>query len=361
MEKPNWCNGCEHLKEGGCVNPSVNVTMRLGRIESCDGKSTPTPPVEVKPPETVEEFFNQTRSAIDLRLSMEIEKIEDPKEREKFRWVVEGGKRLRPTLTILTYMASGGNPANLERVLETAISIEKQHVASLVLDDIVDKDMTRRGRLSFPAKFGLVDAVLFPIEIIYSGLRMLSPPHHPEVPRTIFEVGATVIQGQTQELKMRKLLEEIAEKAPVLGSEYFATIQMKTASVFGAASKLGVVEAGKDKELQDLFWRFGNEVGMAYQLADDLVDLSRGRLDLKKMVVALGGQLDMFLRGTGDFTPLDLEGNVSTFLKNELKKRIEKAEKLAEQIPETPHTPILKQAPRYIVDSMLKEGGLNLE
>jgi len=353
-----WCKDCPYWK-GVCTNPGqVRVSMKAGEIEWCDGKPE-VPSTTFVEQKSVGEFFEWARSCIDSRIKEELEKMPE-EERAKYEYVLEGGKRLRPSLMLLSFLACEGK--KWDRALEAALSLEKQHTASLVLDDLMDKDEMRRGKPAFYKAFGISDAILLPIELIYTGLRMVSPPHPAEIPKTIFTVGSLAVKGQMKDLKLQELLKDLDKMVPVLGSAYFEAIQQKTASLFAGSCKAGAIEAGAPEETQNLFWDYGMEIGMAYQFADDLVDLEKGKLEPRKLLVAVGGQLDKFVRGRESFTPMDLFGNAKNFLTMELKERMKKAERIARtmDLAETVYRRFLLEAPRFIIESMLKEADLKL-
>ncbi|MEM1524899.1 MAG: polyprenyl synthetase family protein [Nitrososphaerales archaeon] len=363
MEK-TWCSDCKYLKDGNCTLPNVVVHLKHGQVVSCDSKSTGHV-IKEKLPENTVEFFMKVKSLIDKKLNDEIEKWSDTSAREKAKHILEGGKRLRPSLTILSYLASGGSYEGLEKALESAVSLEIQHCSSLALDDLMDKDLERRGKPSFPFLYP-ESAILFPLQLIYTAFRQISR-HGPEILNTVFKTGEVIIRGQEKDLKTFDI--DKIKSIPTLGSEYFEIISEKTAKAFATASKVGCMEAGGKDDLQKLFELYGMEIGLAYQLADDLVDLVKGKFPLSKMLMCWGAQLEESLRSNfsealkGNVSPIFLTTiklSVKSFLENEMRKRIENAIECVKKmdIPESPYKKILYEAPEYITKQQLSEAGL---
>jgi len=175
--------------------------------------------------------------------------------------------------------------------------------------------------------------------------------------------------GQLKDIDYNAHLEDILNgKSPEkLVKEYFKIIEMKTASLFAAACKAGAIEAKASRELIELMREYGKEVGLAYQLADDLVDIVSGKLEegiIMPIIRAYGGKLnpeivkkikengteiiEEALRRSG----LDLK----EIYKEEIKKHVERAIQLASSslVPNTIYKELLKEAPRYIVNAMIK-------
>lgn len=160
-------------------------------------------------------------------------------DRELFRHALARGKRFRPILTLTISKALDGDE---KKALDYGVAVELAHAASLVHDDILDGDMSRRGKASFWVKYNLGNGILFPHELISYSLSLLGK-HGLAVERISME-------------------------------EYYSKIQLKTASLFGAACQLGTMAAGR-RDLSGRFYRYGMELGMGFQIADDVVDVVR--------------------------------------------------------------------------------------
>ncbi|MEJ2719517.1 MAG: polyprenyl synthetase family protein [bacterium] len=224
-----------------------------------------------------------------------------------------GGKRLRPALMILSSLVPNG--ASLDSIdqplIDLAAAVELTHLATLFHDDVIDDVEMRRKQLSARAKYGNHTSVLAGDFVLAEALLLVqrSGLEHtmPEFLRTI----RVLVQGESRETN-HKFDFDMNEAV------YFEIISEKSASLFSLSCKVGGLS--HHSELSDLLGHFGWNLGMAFQMIDDLddmLDLPRGMLDcdLKNGYIALpvihtltnltdGHRRDLveFIR-SGDFTP----------------------------------------------------------
>jgi octaprenyl-diphosphate synthase len=172
------------------------------------------------------------------------------------------GKRLRPALLLLAAEACGG--AN-EAALDLAAAVELLHTASLVHDDVVDEAAWRRGKAAARICWGNKISVLLGDYLFCRALSHLFLTSGRESLQQLVEVARQMCQGQVAEL---------TEMGPELGeSRYWEIIADKTASVFRFCGEAGAQCAGAAPEIAARFAEFGENFGMAFQLADDIHDL----------------------------------------------------------------------------------------
>lgn len=178
------------------------------------------------------------------------------------------GKRLRPVLTLLTAECVGGATARTRRFAAVA---EVVHAASLVHDDVVDGALSRRGRRSAKAAWGNKISVLLGDYLIARAFIRLEEEDAEQLALELAKVARQMCDGQILELRLTGRL--ISEE------QYFRIVRAKTASLFGLCGKAGVVTAGGPAELAAAFQEFGEHFGLAFQIADDILDLvgSNGR------------------------------------------------------------------------------------
>lgn len=190
---------------------------------------------------------------------------------EAMRYSLEaGGKRLRPALVLWSCELCDGDSA---RALPAALAIECVHTFSLIHDDLpaLDNDDFRRGRPSSHRQFGEATAIL-------AGDALLA---------LAFEIIATDVTDPAASVVMIRELAEATGWRGMIGGEaadidgearppeaaLVGTIHAaKTARLIEAACRLGAMAAGADKDLTDLLGRYGHELGLAFQAADDLLD-----------------------------------------------------------------------------------------
>jgi octaprenyl-diphosphate synthase len=173
------------------------------------------------------------------------------------------GKRLRPALVLLASKFCGCPPEDSEDVRFAAI-FELIHTATLIHDDIIDHAATRRGRPTLNATWGNTLSVLFgdflSLQAIRSGIRSRSW----QLIEIIADVAASMIEGEL-------IQNEYIYNLSVDRKTYFEIIERKTALLFAACAETGAVVAGRDASVCKNLKKFGFELGMAFQLVDDLL------------------------------------------------------------------------------------------
>lgn len=172
-----------------------------------------------------------------------------------------GGKRMRPALTMIC--ARGGSPT--DATLLSAASIELVHLATLYHDDVIDETETRRGVPTAHAKWGTEVAVLAGDYLFACGCG-LGADAGGEVPGILARAIARVCEGQIVETAS---LEDARRSVDA----YLDTIGMKTAALFAAACELGAVTSGQDPIARAALADYGERLGLAFQIIDDLLDL----------------------------------------------------------------------------------------
>ena len=171
------------------------------------------------------------------------------------------GKRLRPILVILSAQSVGGTP---EKVMQLALSFELLHTATLVHDDIIDQDVSRRGTKTLYSQWSTNGAILAGDALIALSIN-LAANYGSEIMKILSNVGLELCDGEYVDANLS--LESATE------TEYFAKIDKKSASLFRGATMCGALAAeGRPLEVEALA-KFGENFGMAYQLNDDLEDL----------------------------------------------------------------------------------------
>ncbi|HKU41288.1 MAG TPA: polyprenyl synthetase family protein [Polyangiales bacterium] len=177
--------------------------------------------------------------------------------------VLAGGKRVRPVATLLTTLACGGDAA---RAIPLAASVELIHSATLLHDDVIDEGEERRGRPASRVLWGNLVSVLSGDLLLTSALELV---HAAGVPGAMTDTLATMqrlIGGEVAQLKARGRLD--------LGTEgYLEIVRGKTASLFANACRAGARVAGAPEATIDAVGRFGERVGIAFQIVDDVLDL----------------------------------------------------------------------------------------
>ncbi|MFF7334193.1 family 2 encapsulin nanocompartment cargo protein polyprenyl transferase [Streptomyces sp. NPDC090306] len=178
------------------------------------------------------------------------------------------GKALRPALVLTAAAALGGTRAQ-EAAVRAAAAVELVHNFTLLHDDVMDRDATRRHRPTAWAVFGDADAILAGDALQALALGLLAEDPHPASAAAVARLTACVVElceGQQIDTAMEK-------RAPteVTLDEVLLMAEAKTGALLGAACAIGGLYAGADPQQVDALDAFGREGGLAFQLIDDII------------------------------------------------------------------------------------------
>ena len=177
-----------------------------------------------------------------------------------------GGKRIRPLLLALSCRSVGGE---LDDCLDAAVAVELLHTFTLVHDDIMDHDGLRRGKPTVHNKWDESTAILAGDGLVTAAYDSLLKARHPDLIRIlkIFTQNLMVLcEGQA-------LDKTFESREDVTADEYFDMIGKKTARLIETSCEIGgILGGGTDEEIASLA-RFGSELGLAFQIQDDLLDV----------------------------------------------------------------------------------------
>jgi geranylgeranyl pyrophosphate synthase len=218
-------------------------------------------------------YNQEEKKGLDKELERLMLKISELRLYEKIKYVLHSkGKLLRSDLVLLSGQCVGGSVDSLQRL---CIAIEMLHAATLVHDDILDKDVIRRNTLSVQAKWGIKDAILVGDALASLSINLASSYGE----KVISEMAQTcLLLSDGEYMDVQTAIAEISEKV------YFEKIRKKSASLFKAATKCGAI-AGKGTEEEVTFLAtFGENYGYAYQIRDDLSDITPFESDLPRDV-----------------------------------------------------------------------------
>lgn len=188
--------------------------------------------------------------------------------------IASGGKRIRPLLTLAATKLCGGDMA---RAHILAASVEFIHTATLLHDDVVDDSIERRGKESANVVFGNEASVLVGDFLFSRAFQLMVSDGSLDVLRILSNASAIISEGEVQQLVTQSNLDTTME-------EYHAVIEGKTASLFAAACEVGPVIASKDNTTTKALRDYGMALGMAFQVADDVLDYDADRQKLGKTI-----------------------------------------------------------------------------
>jgi len=173
-----------------------------------------------------------------------------------------GGKRIRPRLVLLSYAAVGGNDIN--EVAPVAAAVELVHTASVVHDDINDHGVVRRGRPSVNAIWGRTFALLTG-DFLFTKVYELMAPYK-DLNITLAEGTVALVEGET-------LQASAAKEGRLTREVYYEIIALKTAALFKAGAKLGAQLKNAPAAHTNALGEYGFNIGLAFQIIDDILDL----------------------------------------------------------------------------------------
>lgn len=175
-----------------------------------------------------------------------------------------GGKRVRPMMTLL---AGRVFTSELEPVVPIATAAEMIHMATLIHDDVIDGAATRRGRPTINERWGNMVAVLTGDVLLARALVHLVDRGTPEIVKIMADMIALTCEG---EINQNLSLNDVDQSE----DDYFDRIEKKTALFFAACCQSGGRMAGATKEQGEALYRFGRHLGMAFQVIDDVLDVT---------------------------------------------------------------------------------------
>ena len=178
------------------------------------------------------------------------------------------GKRLRPAMVFLSYsvcLNSRANSVSNPQVMNVALAIEFIHTATLLHDDVIDQSKVRRGQVSVNHKWNNLISVLMGDFLLAKSLRLIVETKSSPLLSTISKATENLSIGEMNEVQERHNFDLDEET-------YLQIISEKTASLFTASCESGAVAAGAKKRVQRNLREYGQNLGMAFQITDDLLD-----------------------------------------------------------------------------------------
>jgi geranylgeranyl pyrophosphate synthase len=187
-----------------------------------------------------------------------------------------GGKRLRPRVLVLSHQAAGGTGS--EEAARLAAAVELLHTASLIHDDINDQSDTRRGQKTVNARWGDTMALLTG-DFVFVRLLDLLSAYDSKVIQVFAKACKAIVEGEAMHLLWQGSL-EVSEEC------YLRMVSRKTASLFSACSELGGILADAPAQQVIALRNYGHNLGIAFQIRDDTLDVVGTREELGKPVAS---------------------------------------------------------------------------
>ena len=186
--------------------------------------------------------------------------------------ISSGGKRLRPMLTLAAAELCGYVGENHIRL---AASVEFMHTATLLHDDVVDESAMRRGKSTARMIWGNQASVLVGDFLLGQAFKMMVDAGSMEALDVLATAATVIAEGEVMQLSAAKNMETTED-------DYLAVIRAKTAALFAAAAEVGPIVAGESKAMRNALKSYGMNLGLAFQLVDDVLDYGGSSAELGK-------------------------------------------------------------------------------
>lgn len=175
-----------------------------------------------------------------------------------------GGKRLRPVFLILSAKATG-HDFELSRAVELGACMEMIHMATLIHDDVIDESATRRGRPTASSVFGNTSSILSGDVFLAKAMAVLAADGDIEIIRTASRMVVEMAEGEALEVEVRGNFD-------LSRDDHLRILRMKTAAFVECCCMIGGKMAGADPEIVNALAVYGHHLGIAFQIADDMLD-----------------------------------------------------------------------------------------
>ena len=188
-----------------------------------------------------------------------------------------GGKRLRPMLTLASGMLVSGQEVSNNSCVDLAASVEFIHTATLLHDDVIDSSMKRRGKETANNIWGNKGSILVGDYLFSQAFELMVKTKSLDALQMLANASAVIAEAEVWQLD---LIDNIA----ISQKEYIKMITSKTAVLFAAACASGAVVSGCTAEQKKALYNFGLNLGISFQIMDDVLDYSSANLKFGKQI-----------------------------------------------------------------------------
>lgn len=260
----------------------------------------------------------QYHTRIEHAISDVLGRFSNSKFYQPLNYSIQGGKRVRPLIVLLSYDSIETGKPLTDDPMPAAIAIELLHTESIIHDDIIDGDLVRRDRETFHAKYGINPSILsadyvlgivLDIAAQYSDLRVGRELSRSVLRMSEGEYAEYIVQSQDSRIKV---------------AEYIEIIGNKTASLFQSSAKIGAMIAGAKQQTIEAMSDFGHNLGIAYQIQDDILDW-----DQKGSLERLLGEEKSVLKKMSYEHATKAKSSLSYLKKSEARLRLEELAEFA--------------------------------
>ncbi len=210
------------------------------------------------------EQFADHLAKIDDALKRELDLYSWSEFHAPLRYACEGGKRIRPLILLLCAECVQSKKPDADAYL-AASAIELLHTESIIHDDIIDEENLRRGKPSFHVKYGYNSSILTADFVLGIILNIGSKLKDLRILNELSNAATRMSEGEMMEIRLGK-------EPDISEDDYIKVLEYKTASLFEASARIGAIIGGGTEDQVHAMTSFGNLLGIAYQIHDDLID-----------------------------------------------------------------------------------------
>jgi octaprenyl-diphosphate synthase len=215
--------------------------------------------IEVNP---LLEIYGNYIKNINASLNSELELYSESEFIEPLKYAMEGGKRIRPLILILSAESVGKSDEN---AYAASCAVEFLHTESVIHDDIIDNETMRRKKDPFHIKYGYNTSILTGDFVLGLILNISSRLNNPRITKDLSTTAMLMSEGEIIEGRLE-------ESEDVTFDDYLKVIEYKTATAFETSARLGAILGGGSEEQIEALSEYGKNIGIAYQIQDDLND-----------------------------------------------------------------------------------------
>jgi octaprenyl-diphosphate synthase len=208
------------------------------------------------------EIYGNYIKNINTSLNSELELYSESEFIEPLKYAMEGGKRIRPLILILSAESVGKSDEN---AYAASCAVEFLHTESVIHDDIIDNETMRRKKDPFHIKYGYNASILTGDFVLGLILNISSRLNNPRITKDLSTTAMLMSEGEIIEGRLE-------ESEDVTFDDYLKVIEYKTATAFETSARLGAILGGGSEEQIEALSEYGKNIGIAYQIQDDLND-----------------------------------------------------------------------------------------
>ncbi|APH39152.1 polyprenyl synthetase family protein [Methanohalophilus halophilus] len=249
-----------------------------------------------------------------------------------------GGKKTRPVILLLSSRVCG---SEIENTLDAALAIELIHSASLIHDDLLDRGVLRRGFKTAHEVYGTAAAMLAGDYLISKSIELISS-YGKETGTEFGRAGMEMAEGEAMDV-------DLLEKNSKNRIEYFNCIEKKTASLFAASAAMGAYVAGADEDTASKLRHFGNKLGTAYQIVDDMLEYT-SKVNNKESIHISPSLVDIYRQDMADAQAIEKTMEV-------VEQLVSEAHEIIDQFPPSQSRNKLHELTNYATKGLFPEVG----